>query len=145
MKQLYKIQSQKYIILLNSGETIVGEPYSFGVYKHKYGEEPSDKTEIFDTWEEMLQKFNYVCLTGNKTLFTKRFYIEDENFNFKRIYKDKFKSLIIKTKYQTIPIEKYPPISTLERDLGFVGYSQLVFDREKELKEMYRGIHKLHN
>lgn len=47
-----------------------------------------------------------------------------------RIYKDELLAFDIQHKYEIVD---NPQINLLERDLGFDGYSELVFDREHEL------------
>lgn len=130
MRELYRC-SITYTVHLKSSNRKLSDSWC---KRYCYGNKPQDETEIYYEWDDMLKRLRYIEFTGNKTLFKKRLYIEDEHFNFKRIYKDDFYKFVAKVKYESIPIEKYPPIETLERDLGFKGYSQLVFDRENELR-----------
>ena len=49
------------------------------------------------------------------------------------VYKDSLKAVEIHHIYEVVD---NPTIEYLEKDLGFKGYSELVFDREQELKNM---------
>ena len=102
-----------------------------------YGEVPEDSEDIFDNketvFEKLIEKLEFVPkYIIEKTLFKKREYINVYGFNG-RIYKDKLVSFKISHTYTTID---NPRIEWLENDLGFKGYSELVFDREQELKSM---------
>ena len=66
------------------------------------------------------------------TLFTQRKYLNYENLTGK-VYEDDFDYLEVMSKYTVID---NPRIELLQKDLGFKGYSELVFDREQELKRM---------
>ena len=49
------------------------------------------------------------------------------------VYKDSLKAVEIEHVYKIVD---NPRIEWLDKDLGFKGYSELVFDREQELKSM---------
>ena len=98
-----------------------------------YDELPNEETVIIDNpddvWDYLLTKCHFV---ERKTLFSKKPYID---YNGKKIYKGEIVSR--SERYFPIIVEN-PKIEYLQKDLGFYGYSQLVFDREQELKEMLK-------
>ena len=78
-----------------------------------------------------------MSLPIRQTLFRKRLYIYDYTLGDsdfgQRIYKDEVKSFVVRYNYKIIT---NPSIKRLQSDLDFYTYSQLVFDREHELKGM---------
>lgn len=107
---------------------------SFGVrHVYFYGEVPENKVDKFTNKDTVFSEFvkagSYAhSFTVYKTFWRKRFYIQLAN---ERVYKDELEEFEIQHVYEIV---ENPIIEKLERDLGFKGYSQLVFDREQELK-----------
>ena len=128
MKVVFK-EERKYIFHLKDGATVKSK-YEFGRSLYQYDEVPQDKTIIYKTWKEVLT--NTLYYWSDTTLFSRRKYLHYENLTGK-VYEDEFDYLEIKISYK---IEDNPNIKTLQEDLGFIGYSELVFDREQELKRM---------
>lgn len=128
-------------------ETIEDIGSKGGRYIYFYGDVPSDETERFrdknTVFSDLITKM--VCydgrygdtFKGNRTFLRKRLYISIPPvwgaWENEIIYKDKLEAFDIEHIYEVI---KNPNIEDLKEDLGFFGYSQLVFDREKDLKSM---------
>ena len=70
---------------------------------------------------------------GSKTFWKKRVYLDLFPLGKGIVYKDSLKAVEIHHIYEVVD---NPIIEYLEKDLGFKGYSELVFDREQELKNM---------
>lgn len=104
----------------------------FDGYTYLYGEVPENTVDKFANKDAEFSELVKFCgyTDGCKTFWRKRVYIPIAN---KRIYKDELEDLEMEHIYTIV---KNPTIEKLERDLGFKGYSQLVFDREQELKNM---------
>lgn len=109
-----------------------------GRYKYFYGEVPENYTEKFDNEEtafyELAKKAGYIGdFKGSKTFWKKRVYLDLFPLGNGIVYKDSLKAVEINHIYEVVD---NPIIEYLEKDLGFKGYSELVFDREQELKRM---------
>lgn len=117
---------------------IIKDEVGYGRYVYQYDEVPDNYEEKFNNpdtvFDELLKRLNYIPeYHGDKTFFTKRIYVYDY-FGFReRIYKDELVSFTIKHVFETI---ENPRIDYLESDLGFNGYSELIFNREQELSSM---------
>lgn len=109
-----------------------------GRYTYFYGEVPENYTEKFDNEEtvfyELAKKAGYIGdFKGSKTFWKKRVYLDLFPLGHGIVYKDSLKAVEIHHIYEVVD---NPIIEYLEKDLGFKGYSELVFDREQELKRM---------
>ena len=109
-----------------------------GRYVYLYGEVPENRVEEFknkDTvFSELIKRSGYIeDFTGHKTFWRKRFYVDLFPLANGIVYKDELEAFEIEHIYEVV---ENPIIEQLEKDLGFKGYSQLVFDREQELKNM---------
>ena len=105
---------------------------------YKYGEVPEDYVEKYDNeetvFEDLVKRIGYIDdFKGEKTFWKKRVYLDLSPIGAGIVYKDSLKSVEIEHIYR---VEDNPRIEWLEQDLGFKGYSELVFDREQELKSM---------
>lgn len=141
MKAVY---THEVIIRLKiDGEWIVLKPAYHSMFSrsvYEYGEVPLDHYEVNledvdkDVMFKEVIKLGYYPedFCGSKTLFKKRIYVYLYDYDT-RIYKDKLGGIQVEHKYY---IAKNPNIEWLKKDLRFNGYSQLVFDREQELKKM---------
>lgn len=121
-------------VRLKDKKTMSYSTYGINGRYYHYGEVPDNYTEDFmcqDTVFEDLIKTLYI-FGSNKTLFKKREYINIAQFN-SRIYKDELSSFDIQHKYEIVD---NPTIDILEKDLGFKEFSELIFDREQELKSI---------
>ena len=128
IKQVY-IQNDRVDIFLKDGSKIKSTPYYYGGRQHySYGNVPDDEQHTYD-FDSFIRVYN---MHTDKTLFKKREYI---NYSFigKRIYKENFDKTVITLEYK---VEDEPRIDWLQNDLKFNKYSELVFDREHELKSM---------
>ena len=115
MKSVY-IKTTTIEITLTNGNTIVKDDYNplgFMRYMYQYGEVPSDTATEYNDTDKILT-------------------LGDSDFG-QRIYKDEVKSFVVRYNYKIIT---NPSIKRLQSDLDFYTYSQLVFDREHELKGM---------
>lgn len=107
-------------------------------YIYLYGEVPQNYIEKYDNeetvFEDLAKRIGYVKgFNGYKTFWKKRIYLDLFPMCRGIVYKDSLKAVEIEHVYK---IEDNPRIEWLEQDLGFKGYSELVFDREQELKSM---------
>lgn len=109
-----------------------------GRYKYQYGEVPENYTEKYDNketvFDELKRRLGYVDGSDElKTFWKKRVYLDLFPLGKGIVYKDSLKVVEIHHIYEVVD---NPIIEYLEKDLGFKGYSELVFDREQELKNM---------
>lgn len=109
-----------------------------GRYIYLYEELPKNRVEQFrnkDTvFSELVKRCGYVDdFMGCKTFWRKRIYVDLFPLANGIVYKDQLEAFDIEHVYEIV---KNPIIEYLQKDLGFKGYSQLVFDREQELKNM---------
>lgn len=128
MKVVFKAKN-KYIFHLKDGTTVESK-YQFGRSIYQYDEVPQDKTIIYKTWEEVRKNTLYHWF--DTTLFSRRKYLNYDNLP-RKVYEDEFDYLEINISYKIVD---NPNIKMLQEDLGFKGYSELVFDREQELRRM---------
>lgn len=140
MKAVYTKSIEIIFYLKNGVEKKTGSDYVNGRYCYNYEEVPSDNGDIVDIYgeltEEAEKKLNHFsCIHGVYTSrFSKRKYFVVETFmDDEKVYIDEIEFVTIKEKHKIID---NPKIEWLEKDLGFKGYSELVFDREQELKAM---------
>lgn len=126
-KQVY-IQKTRVEIFLKDGTKINTTPYYYGGSQYySYGCLPND-----EQYEYGFDKFTKVfSLLIDKTLFRKREYV---NYSWigKRIYKENFDKAVITIEYKVVD---EPRIDWLQK-LGFNLYSELVFNRENELRKL---------
>ena len=125
-------------ININGEWETVDNKFIGGRYIYKYGEIPENYTEKFDNEETVFYDFakriGYTDdFKGLKTFWKKRVYLDLFPLGNGIIYKDSLKAAEIHHIYEVVD---NPTIEYLEKDLGFKGYSELVFDREQELKNM---------
>ena len=107
-------------------------------YIYLYGEVPQNYIEKYDNeetvFEDLAKRIGYVKeFNGYKTFWKKRIYLDLFPMCRGIVYKDSLKAVEIEHIYKIVD---NPRIEWLEKDLGFKGYSELVFDREQELKGM---------
>lgn len=107
-------------------------------YVYFYGEVPENYTEKYNNEEtvfnELAKRVGYINdFKGLKTFWKKRVYLDLFPLGKGIVYKDSLKAVEIHHIYEAVD---NPTIEYLEKDLGFKGYSELVFDREQELKSM---------
>lgn len=140
MKKVYQQKTKIKLNLVNR-DTLQYEDVS----NLRYGEVPKNKQYVrnFDSTEfeseyfkELYSEFcnfRYERFQMWKTLFKKRLYIEDLFYHERRIYKDR----IVSCEYEkTYEIVSNATTKQLKEDLTFNEYSELVFDREQELKKL---------
>ena len=137
MKAVY---IHKIITKLNiNGEwETVDDKFIGGRYLYKYGEIPENYAEKFDNektvFYDFAKRIGYTDdFKGLKTFWKKRVYLDLFPLGKGIVYKDSLKAVEIHHIYEVVD---NPIIEYLEKDLGFKGYSELVFDREQELKNM---------
>lgn len=109
-----------------------------GRYVYLYGEVPENKVEKFENkntvFSDLIKKIGYnENFQGNKTFWKKRIYILLFPLAREIVYKDELEAFELEHIYEVV---ENPDIELLKKDLGFKGYSQLIFDREQELKSM---------
>lgn len=135
MKRVYVCTT---IISLNINGKWITKKQMVGRPKYQYGEKPVNHFKVFDNeetvFEDLINILQYESgFKGYRTFWRKRLYIDLYPFSDDVCYKDSLKEFKVDYFYETVenPIIKY-----LEEDLGFMGYSELVFDREQELKRL---------
>lgn len=130
MKAVYTHQ-RIWTIRLKDKTALSYSTYSVNGKYYHYGEIPDDRTEDFISHETVFYDLmRTLCVyNSEKTIFRKRVYLNIVQFS-QRIYKDELLAFDIQHKYKIVD---NPQINLLEHDLGFDGYSELVFDREHEL------------
>lgn len=133
MKVVYT-HLRTWTVRLKNKRTLSYSTYSVNGKYYYYGEMPDDQIEDFISQETVFDDLiRTLCVYGSdRTIFKKREYLNIVQFN-KRIYKDELLSFDIQHKYEVVD---NPKIDLLEHDLGFKGYSELVFDRGRELRSM---------
>lgn len=109
-----------------------------GRYVYLYGELPQNRVEQFrnknTVFLELIKQCRYTDdFTGCETFWRKRIYVDLFPLANGIVYKDQLEAFDVEHVYETV---ENPIIEYLQKDLGFKGYSQLVFDREQELKNM---------
>lgn len=137
MKAVY-ISKTIWNINLKDGRVLTYDSdHDRGRYVYKYGDVPNDYIEVFNketVWTDLLWKLRFEKdYHGSMTRFSKRVYIDDWDILCERIYKDELSAFEIQHIFKVV---ENPQIEYLEKDLGFKGYSELVFDREQELKSI---------
>jgi len=124
--------------LKNGKKIISNSDERNGRYVYLYNYKPNNNIEEIKRFKELLVKMGYIEeFNGYTTKFSKRKYIDDYHYFKIRLYEDEFDYITIQHIYKTI--EK-PDIKQLIKDLDFYKYSELVFDRERELREMLISI-----
>lgn len=142
MKAVYERKIDIEIILNDDTNVIVKSDFLSGRYTYLYGELPEEHFESFSIYgkynedaKELCDKF-YVLLENYKGgLFKKQYYIRARTSycNWITIPINNVKFVNVKNYCKVV---ENPKIKWLEEDLGFKGYSELVFDREQELKSL---------
>ena len=135
MKAVYHTEVH-FELTLKIGETVKDyKKYYTTYYRYNYGELPETSVDEYNNSDtvfgDLRRMLGYKTdCPSEKTIFTKRNFINNYNFN-QRIYEDELLSFKIIKKY--IP-HKNLSTKELHEKLTFKDYSQLVFDREQELK-----------
>lgn len=127
MKQVYTIDS-KTKIFLKDGTKIEESSYWCSRDYYHYGIVPKNEEHIYN-YEEFIKEYS---LCSDNTLFKKREYINYSCFG-KRVYKEDFDKAVVIIIYKIV---EEPRIDWLQNDLNFNEYSELVFNRENELRKM---------
>lgn len=141
-KEIY-IHKTLWILYFKNGEKITYDSdKTYGDYIYSYDYKPNDTIEEFKdnetVFKELLKEVDYIEeFEGYKTKFSKRIYIDDYHFFKSRIYKDEISYFTIQHIYETV---KNPDINKLIKYLDFYEYSELVFNREQELRKMLTNI-----
>lgn len=140
MKQLYKTNITIEIHLKNGNKDTTSSNKSDAYYKLRYGTLPSSMIKEmpikdFNLYE--LNKYGHGLLIGNTGRCTNcaddRMFTEFKfGFRYCRYYHNEIEKLVIKEEYSEVNIDEVS-IDQLQKDLGFRGYSELLFDRLEEL------------
>lgn len=133
MKQIYRPKVKITLNLKNGKQSIVSDDYLYWPYR--YGTlPPSQRTDIpmvrFNQYE-LSRFYPLIKNTGRdkRGYFTYFDYLAGS----KRYYHDEIETIIIEESFEEKNVDDIP-VKTLEKDLGFRGYSELWFDRWEELK-----------
>lgn len=134
MKQIYKKRIKLVCELVNE-RIISGEIWMKN--KCSYGDIPENTSQRVDNPDNV---FTALCnATGTvprKTIFSNRKYISCDDLWFdisENIYKDELIAFTIQHIYEEID---NPDTHWLRNNLTFMEYTQLIFDRERDLKSM---------
>ena len=142
MKAVYTRRIDIEIILNDDTKVIVKSDFLSGRYIYLYGEFPDEHFESFNIYgkcskdvKELCDKYHNLLENYKGGLFKKEHYIKARTsyYNWITIPINNIKFINIKKYCKAI---ENPKIKWLEEDLGFKGYSELVFDREQELKSL---------
>lgn len=138
MKGVYTTYIELKVLLKNGREHGFHSDNMFGRNCYLYGEIPECK-EIKLTLSEYIDMDNRLFhVKSGRTFFKRRMYEIFHSYpNNIRIYSDEIDSIVIKKGCKLV---ENPRIEWLEKDLGFKGYSELVFDREQELKKLMMKV-----
>lgn len=131
MKAVYR-KIITYHVYLKDGTILSDDQY----YCWTYGELPQKYTTTYGNaktiFKDLLSEIGYFeDYDGMKTLFKKRRYIT-RGFG-KRVYEDEMDYFEVKHRFATY---SNMPTEWLQKNLKFKEYSELIFDREQELKAM---------
>lgn len=123
---------------MKNNRIVHNEVGGYGRHVYQYGEVPDNYEEKFNNpdtvFDELLKKLEYASeYPGEKTFLSKRLYVYDYSGFRQRIYKDELMSFTIKHIFEIV---ENPRIDYLKSDLGFNEYTELIFNREQELKSM---------
>lgn len=135
MKDIYTYKIEVYVNLKNGDNIFVPQRWRSA---YQYGNMPKNQ-EVKISGEDNC--FNYLktfmLCPNDVTFFRHREYIfvriDSPIRNFKKVYKSQIDSVLVSYYYTKI---EEPRMEYLKNDLGFYTYSQLIFDREQDLKEM---------
>lgn len=138
MKCVYTTYIELKVLLKNGREYRFHSDNMSGRNCYLYGEIPESK-ETKLTLSEYINKDNRMFhIKSGRTLFKRRTYEVFRSYPKDiRIYSDEIDSVVIKNGCKLV---ENPRIEWLEKDLGFKGYSELVFDREQELKKLMMKV-----
>lgn len=132
MKDIYINETEVYVNLKNGEQILVSQG---GRSMYQYGDMPENR-DVKISGEDNGFKYlkTFMIYPYGITLFKHReyFYVLTKG-NYKKIYKSQIDNILILYRYTKI--EK-PRMEWVKKDLDFYTYSQLVFDREQDLKEM---------
>lgn len=121
----------------------IGKITRSGELRYFYGEVPQDNYEYYDKnntielFDALLRTVGYY-FSINQTLIGKRIYISNDSWlspwyleGAEKLYKDELVGFYVADEYDIV--EK-PSNQKLKKELNFYDYTQLIFDRERELK-----------
>lgn len=142
MKAVYKKKTKIEIVLNDDTKITTNTDFLCGRYVYNYGNVPEDENIsyiVYGKFNEEMQELccQYCslleyCITGrlNKKHLIR---IRTSYSNWRKVQIKDVKFVNVLKKYEIVD---NPKIKWLEEDLGFKGYSELVFDREQELKSL---------
>lgn len=109
----------------------------FGRNYYLYGIVPKCE-EIELTIDEFIEEYGIFHVRSGRNFLKRRMYEVFRGRPYdKKIYRDEIDKIIVKKGCKVI---ENPKIEWLKQDLGFKGYSELVFDREQELKKIMMKV-----
>ena len=88
--------------------------------------------DLTKTWVELQKQGNNINQIAKSVNMR---YGRNEDIEYIKVFIDDVESILIKTIYDVVD---NPRIDWLRNDLGFKGYSELIFDREQELRNMIK-------
>ena len=137
MKAVYTKNIELIVLLKDGNEYRFNSDNTFGRSYYFYGIVPECE-EIELTVSEYVEEYQLFHIKSGSTFLKRRMYEVFAGRPYdKKIYRDEIDRIVIKKKYRVI---ENPRIEWLEKDLGFKGYSELVFDREQELKKLMMKV-----
>lgn len=135
MKDIYVHETKVYIKLKDGNQIFMPQE---GRRMYQYGNIPENQNLEINGEEN---SFNFLTTAmacpNDVTSFRHRKYIyvciDCMIRSYKRVYKSQIDRILILHRYTKI---KKPRMEWLKKDLDFYTYSQLIFDREQELRRM---------
>ena len=132
MKQIYFYRTTIFVKLKDDSiVTIKGNKI-----KWNYGDIPEDKIQKYENSNTIFDDLcNVMNVNPSISLFSKKKYFNQETFFWTwsvdgTVKQDTIQSFVVYTNYNT----GNPPIKALQKELTFMEYTELLFDREHDLK-----------
>lgn len=142
MKEIYKPHTRITVNFKTGISLTADSDYSYRPYKFRYGHIPKEINETIYSNEIDKKKFElknkcFSLIKGFGKDRKDRDYLEVLfTTGLQNVYYDEVQHIYIEETYDIYDVDAIS-IKTLENDLGFRGYSELWFDRWKELQEKH--------
>ena len=142
MKAVYKKKTEIEIVLNNDTKITTNTDFLCGRYAYNYDNVPEDENISYSIYgkfngdmQELCCKYCSLLEYYTAGILNKKHLIRMRTSysNWRKVQIEDVKFVNVLKKYEIVD---NPKIKWLEEDLGFKGYSELVFNREQELKSL---------